>query len=280
MDKEQLNLELKANTIRQDIVKMLHSAGSGHPGGSLGMTDIFTALYFDYLKVNPKKPKDPKRDYLVLSNGHICPVLYATMSERGFFPKSRLATLRKLGSKLQGHPHRETLPGIETTSGPLGSGLSQASGIALGLKMDKKQNKVVCLTSDGEHDEGNTWEAVLFAHKYHLNNLINIIDRNRIQISGNTEDVLPLGSLKEKYLAFGWGVIEIDGNDMHQVMHALKIAMHERHKPLAIIAHTILGKGVHFMEGKPEWHGKTPNEEELKKALEELNRQRKKLLSQ
>lgn len=269
-------LKEKANDIRIDIIRMIHEAGSGHPGGSLGMTDIFTALYFRFLKIDVKNPSAPKRDYLILSNGHICPALYATMAHRGFFDKKELMSLRKLNSRLQGHPHRESLSGLETSSGPLGSGLSQAAGLALGLKMDKKKNHVFCLGSDGEHDEGNTWEAVLFAHKNHLDNLTYIIDRNRIQIDGRTEDVMPLGSLKEKYLSFGWGVIEIDGNDMHQIIHALSKALHERNKPLVIIANTMPGKGVSFMEGKYEWHGKAPNDEETKKALEELERNKQK----
>lgn len=269
-------LKEKANDIRIDIIRMIHEAGSGHPGGSLGMTDIFTALYFRFLKIDVKNPSASNRDYLILSNGHICPALYATMAHRGFFDKKELMSLRKLNSRLQGHPHRESLSGLETSSGPLGSGLSQAAGLALGLKMDKKNNHIFCLGSDGEHDEGNTWEAVLFAHKNHLDNLTYIIDRNRIQIDGRTEDVMPLGSLKEKYLSFGWGVIEIDGNDMHQIIQALSKALHERNKPLVILANTMPGKGVSFMEGKYEWHGKAPNDEETKKALEELERNEQK----
>lgn len=264
------NLKLISNNIRQDIIKMVYEAGSGHPGGSLGMADIFTALYFDFLKVNPKNPKDENRDYLILSNGHICPVLYATLARKGFFPVNELSTLRKLGSRLQGHPHREALPGLETTSGPLGSGLSQGAGIALGLKNDGKKNKVIVITSDGEHDEGNTWEAVMFAHKYHLDNLIQIMDRNRIQLSGHTEQIMPLGSLREKYIAFGWGVIDIAGNDMEQILEALEAAKHKRNKPLLIIAHTTLGKGVSFMENKSEWHGKAPTKEEAENAIKEL----------
>jgi len=272
MDKKEVVslLNLQAKKIRQNIVKMIHEAKSGHTAGSLGMTDVFTALYFSFLNVNPKKPKDPDRDYLILSNGHICPVLYATLAARGFFKEQELFTLRKFESRLQGHPHRESLPGLETTSGPLGSGLSQACGIALSLKRDKKNNKVVCLMSDGEHDEGNTWEAIMFAHKYHLDNLLVIVDRNRIQIDGNTEQIMPLGSLREKYLSFGWGVIDINGNDMQEIVNALQRATLEREKPLAIIAHTIPGKGVKFMEHDYNWHGRAPNEEETKRALELL----------
>ncbi len=263
-------LEGKAKEIRRTIIKTLSEKPSGHTGGSLGMTDVFTVLYYDFLKVNPKKPHSKDRDYLVLSNGHICPVLYVVMSKKGFFPEKELSTLRKTNSRLQGHPHRTVLPGLETTSGPLGSGLSQASGMALGLKRDKKNNRVVCLTSDGEHEEGNTWEAVLFAAKYKLNNLIQIIDRNKIQIDGYTEDVMPLGSLAKKYKSFDWEVIEINGNDINEVKDALKEADKEKNKPVVIIANTTPGKGVSFMENKYEWHGRVPNEEETKKALEEL----------
>ncbi|MDP3733314.1 MAG: transketolase, partial [Candidatus Daviesbacteria bacterium] len=206
-------LEEKANLIRQDIIKMLLEAGSGHSAGPLGMADIFTALYFNVLNHDSTKPDWQERDRLVLSNGHICPVLYATLAHAGYFPVSELKTLRKLGTRLQGHPHRGVLPGIETTSGPLGSGLSQACGMALAGLMDKKKWWVYCLTSDGEHDAGNTWEAVMFAGKNKLNNLTVIIDRNNIQIDGFTEGVMPLEPLKEKYEAFGWYVLEIDGHN-------------------------------------------------------------------
>lgn len=278
-DKRVRDLKILANDIKKDTLKSIYLAGSGHPGGSLGVVDILTAVYFDFLNVDPKKPNAEERDYFILSNGHVCPALYATLAHRGFFDKKELATLRKLGSRLQGHPHRGTIPGIETTSGPLGSGLSQAAGLALALKNDKKSNKVVCMTSDGEHDEGNHWEAVLFAHKYHLDNLIVIVDRNRIQIDGNTEHVMPLGSLKEKYLAFGWGVIEIDGNNMDQIVLALQKATQERHKPLVIIANTIPGKGVKEFENNYKWHGKAPNEEEFKQAMKDLEQEHLRVLN-
>lgn len=265
-----MDLKKKAKEIRIDMLKALNKAGSGHAAGPLGMVEIFTYLYFEFLKINPNKPIDEKRDYLILSNGHICPVLYTTMAHKGFFPVSKLFTLRKLGSSLQGHPHRTALSGIETTSGPLGSGLSQAAGIATALKLDKKQNKVVCITSDGEHGEGNTWEAVLFAAKQKLDNLIVIIDRNNIQIDGKTEDVLPLGNLKQKYEAFNWHAIEINGNDFSEIKKALNTASKNKEKPTVIVANTTPGKGVSFMENDYKWHGKTPNDEELKKALEEL----------
>lgn len=264
------DLELKADAIRIDIIKMLLEAGSGHSAGPLGMADIFTALYFKVLNIDPQKPEWPERDRLVLSNGHICPVLYATLAHRGFFPIEELKTLRKLGSRLQGHPHREALPGLETTSGPLGSGLSQACGMALVARMDQKSWRVYCLMSDGEHDEGNTWEAVMFAGKYKINNLVAIVDRNNIQIDGHTEDVMPLDDLKAKYEAFNWHVLEIDGHNIQAIIDAFNMAKTIFEKPTVIIAHTIPGKGVDFMENLPEWHGKPPNADEAKKALHEL----------
>lgn len=263
-------LEEKANMIRQDIIKMLLEAGSGHSAGPLGMADIFTALYFHILNQNPKDPKWKDRDRLVLSNGHICPVLYATLAHAGYFPVSELRTLRKLGSRLQGHPHRASLPGLETTSGPLGSGLSQACGMALAGRLNKAHWRVICLMSDGEQDEGNTWEAVMFAAKYKLHNLTALMDRNNIQIDGFTEDIMPLESVRAKYEAFGWHVLEIDGHNIEEIIAAFNEAKAIFEKPTLIIAHTIPGKGVDFMENKFEWHGKPPNAQEAKKALEEL----------
>ncbi len=252
------DLRMMADIIREDTITSLTEAGSGHSGGPLGMADIFTALYFTILVHNPKNPRWEGRDRLVLSNGHICPVLYATMANAGYFPKEELMTLRKLGSRLQGHPHREALPGLETTSGPLGSGLSQASGMAYGLRIDKKKNLVFCLCSDGEQNEGNHWEAVLFAGKNKLHNLIAITDRNYIQIDGNTEEIMPLDPLDEKYKAFNWNVVTIDGNDMKEIITALRKARHNRNKPLMIIANTVPGKGVEFMEDDYRWHGSPP----------------------
>lgn len=263
-------LESIANTIRIDLLRSLHAAGSGHSGGALGMADVFTALYFHSLRHDPKNPEWDKRDRVILSNGHICPVLYATLAHAGYFPVKELMTLRQLGSRLQGHPHRGTLPGIETTSGPLGSGLSQAAGMALAARMDKKSHHIFALTSDGEHQEGNHWEAVLLAGKYKLDHLIQIMDRNYIQIDGNTEDVLPLDPIQKKYEAFHWNVIDIDGHDMKKIIAAIAAAKKQKGKPTLIIAQTIPGKGVSFMEGEYEWHGKPPNDEELAKALEEL----------
>ncbi|MBI4037032.1 transketolase [Candidatus Daviesbacteria bacterium] len=265
-----MELETLANQVRQDIISMLLEAGSGHSAGSLGMADVLVALYFQILKHDPKEPNWPERDRLVLSNGHICPALYATLAHAGYFPKEELKTLRKLGSRLQGHPHRESLPGLETTSGPLGCGLSQACGMALGAKLDQKDWRVICLLSDGEHDEGNTWEAVMLASKYKLHNLTALVDRNHIQIDGFTEDVMPLEPLKEKYEAFGWHVLEIDGHNFAQIISAFEEARAILDKPTVIIAHTIAGKGVDFMEFDYKWHGESPNKTEAKIALSEL----------
>ena len=263
-------LEMTANQIRQDVIGMLVEAGSGHSAGSLGMADVFTALYFHILNHNPKEPNWPDRDRLFLSNGHICPVQYAALARAGYFYIEELKTLRKLGSRLQGHPHRGDLPGIETTSGPLGSGLSQAAGMALASRLDKKKNRIYCLMSDGEHDAGNTWEAAMFIGKNRLNNITAIIDRNNIQIDGFTEDIMPLESLKEKYEAFRWHVLEIDGHNIEAIVDACNEAKAIYEKPTVIIAHTIPGRGVSFMEQDYLWHGIPPDKEQAKKALAEL----------
>jgi len=263
-------LQKIANEIRKDIIKMLLAAGSGHSAGPLDMADIFTALYFEIMNIDPEKPDWPERDRLILSNGHIAPVLYATMARRGFFPVAKLKTLRKLGSPLQGHPERTKLPGVETTSGPLGSGLAQAAGYAYAARMDNAHFRVFCLTSDAEHQEGNHWEAVAFAAKVNLSNLTVIVDRNNIQISGHTEEIMPIEPLTEKYKAFNWHVIGIDGHNIEEIIDAVSQARSVYENPTVIIAHTIPGKGVSFMENLPEWHGKSPNPEEAKKALDEL----------
>lgn len=261
-----------AQKIRIDIIKMLAHAVSGHTAGPLGMADIFTALYFNILNHNPKTPNWDQRDRLILSNGHICPVLYATMAHAGYFSKTELKTLRKLGTRLQGHPHRQSLPGVENTSGPLGQGLSQAIGFALATKLKKQKHRIYCLTSDGEHNEGQTWEAVMFAGKNKLNNLTQIMDRNNIQIDGHTEDVMPLEPLRAKYEAFNWHVIDIDGHNFEEIIDACDQAKAIYEKPTLILAHTIPGKGVDFMENDPKWHGIPPSQEDAKKAIKLLNK--------
>jgi len=250
---------------------MLEHAGSGHSAGPLDLADIFTALYFDILKHDPKNPHWEGRDILILSNGHCVPVRYATMAEAGYFDKKELMTLRKYGSRLQGHPERTRLPGLETTSGPLGSGLSQAAGMARVLQLEGNRTRwVYCVTGDGELDEGNIWEAAMFASKYKLQNLIAIVDRNNIQIDGNTESVMPLEDLRAKWEAFGWHVIEIDGHNIESIIDACSMARAIVEKPVVIIAHTIPGKGVPFMEYDYYWHGVPPNSKQAKEALNKL----------
>ncbi len=264
-------LEIISNTIREDIIRMLEKAGSGHSAGPLGLADIFTALYFEVLKHEPKKPDWDERDILLLSNGHCTPVRYAAMAEAGYFDKKELMTLRQLGSRLQGHPERTRLPGLENTSGPLGSGLSQACGMALAMRMDNQiHRRVYVIMGDGEQDEGNVWEAAMLAGKYKLSNVIAFTDRNNIQIDGPTESVMPLEDLSEKWEAFGWHVIEINGNDIEAVIDACEMAKAIVEKPIMIIAHTIPGKGVDFMEYDFHWHGMPPDHEQAKKALHEL----------
>jgi len=264
-------LETKANDIRTDIIRMLEQAGSGHSAGPLGLADIFTALYFHILKHNPKNPDWDERDILLLSNGHCVPVRYVTMAYAGYLPKKELMTLRQFGSRLQGHPERLRLPGLENTSGPLGSGLSQAAGMALALRMDKATHRwVYVIMSDGEQNEGNTWEAAMLAAKYKLSNIIAITDRNNIQIDGPTEKVMPLENLRDKWEAFGWHVLEINGNDIEAVIDACAMAKAIVEKPVMIIAHTVPGKGVSFMEYDFHWHGTAPNHEQAMKALKEL----------
>jgi len=270
-DEKIKELETTACQLRQDVINMLLEAKSGHSAGPLGMADVFTVLYFtDALQQDPKNPDWSERDRIVLSNGHICPVQYAAMARAGYFPVEELKTLRKFGSRLQGHPHREKLPGIETSSGPLGSGLSQACGMAYGFKIDKTKQQVFCLMGDGEQDCGQIWEATMWAGKNKLDNLTVIIDRNNIQIDGFTEEVMPLEPLRQKYESFGWHVLEVDGNNIRDVYDAIMEAKAIFEKPVCIIAHTIPGKGVDFMEFDFGWHGKAPNSEEAKKALEEL----------
>lgn len=269
-------MEDMACLIRQDIIKMLLKAKSGHSAGPLGMADVFTALYFSgVLKYNPKRPNWPDRDRVVLSNGHICPVLYATLARAGYFPIKELMTLRKFGSRLQGHPHRASLPGIENSSGPVAHSSSIAVGMAYAAKMDSAAEgrakwSVYCLVGDGEQDEGQTWEAALFAGKHKLDNLTFIMDRNNIQIDGYTEDVMPLEPLRAKYEAFNWHVIDVDGHNIEAIVDAINQAKAIYEKPVMIIAHTIPGKGVEFMEWQYSWHGKAPNPEEAREALRQL----------
>jgi transketolase len=264
-------LEQKANDIRMDIIRMLEHAGSGHSAGPLGLADVFTALYFDILKYDPKKPNWDQRDILLLSNGHCVPVQYATMAHAGYFDKKELMTLRQFGSRLQGHPERLKLPGLESTSGPLGCGLSQAAGMALAMRMNKDMHRwIYVVMSDGELNEGNIWEAAMLAAKYKLNSIIGIIDRNNIQIDGPTETVMPLEDLSAKWEAFGWHVIEIDGNSIDAIIDAAAMARAIVEKPVMIIAHTVPGKGVDFMEYDFHWHGAPPNHEQAVIALKEL----------
>jgi len=251
------NLQTKAKEIRIEVIKMLCEAGSGHSAGSLGMADIFAAIYFGGIF-------DKDREKLVLSNGHICPVLYASLALAGYFPKEELLTLRKINSRLQGHPKSREIPGVEVTSGPLGQGYSQAVGMAL------TGQRVYCVTSDGEHDEGETWEAIMMAAKYKLSNLTVIIDRNNIQIDGTTDNVMPLEPLGDKYRAFNWNVLEIDGHNFEEIFKAFEDVKKVTDKPSVIIAKTVPGRGVSFMENNYLWHGKAPNKEEAERATEEL----------
>ncbi len=264
-------LELKANEIRQDIIAALVEAKSGHSAGPLGMADVFTALYFRILNISPETRNDPKRDRVVLSNAHICPVLYATLAQAGFCSREDFRkNLRKIGHPFQGHSNNHFDIGIETCGGPLGQGLSQAVGMALAARMDKDVWRTFCLMSDGELDEGQNWEAIMLAGKEHLHNLTAIVDRNNIQIDGFTEDIMPLEPLADKWKAFGWHVLEIDGHNIEQITDAVNEAKAIYEKPTVILAHTIPGKGVSFMENHFEWHGKPPNPEEAKRALAEL----------
>ena len=265
------DLEQISNSIREDIIRMLEHAGSGHSAGPLGLADIFTALYFDVLKYNPKKPNWSERDLLLLSNGHCVPVQYAAMAHAGYFEQKELMSLRQFGSRLQGHPERTKLPGLETTSGPLGCGLSQACGMSLAMRMDQQKHRwVYVVMGDGELNEGNIWEAAMLASKYSLHNIIGIIDRNNIQIDGPTESVMPLEDLRNKWESFGWQVIDIDGNNIEAVIDACSMGRANTTKPTMIIAQTIPGKGVDFMEYDFAWHGKQPDHEQAKKALHQL----------
>jgi transketolase len=269
-DGEVRALERKAEAVRETIITMLVSAGSGHTAGPLGMADIFTAFYFHILSHDPERPEWDGRDRLILSNGHICPVRYAAMAHAGYFPLKECNTLRAFGTRLQGHPERTRLPGIETTSGPLGEGLPQAAGMAYALRMDGKKNRTYVIMGDGEQDEGIIWEAVMWIGKNKLSNLTAVIDRNNIQIDGMTEQIMPLESLRAKYEAFNWHVIEVDGHNIPLFIAAVEEAKAVYEKPTLIIAHTIPGKGVPEIEFDYRWHGKPPTKEEGKRFLKEI----------
>ncbi|MFH1649767.1 MAG: transketolase [Candidatus Woesearchaeota archaeon] len=269
-DSEAKRLEGIAKKSRRLVIEMCSKAQSGHTGGSLGAADIFTALYFYHLHHNPKKPQDPLRDRFVLSCGHISPILYATLAQRGYFKKSWLKTFRKINSKLQGHPNHLDTQGVETSSGSLGQGLSIALGMALGLRLQNNPARVYAYLSDGEQEEGSTWEAVMAAAHFKVDNLTAILDYNNIQISGYNKDVMNVMPLREKYESFGWHVLEADGHNMKAILEALEDAKTIKEKPTVIIAYTTMGKGVPFMENKYEWHGKAPSKEEAKQALKVL----------
>jgi transketolase len=279
-DRKVQELEVKANEIRQDIIKTLLNAGSGHSAGPLGMADVFTALYFSgALNYDSKDPWKDDRDRVILSNGHICPVWYCALAHAGFFPLKELATFRKFGTRLQGHPHYRELPGVENTGGPLGQGMSQAIGQALAIRTDvsagnlpkgERMPWVYALLSDAELQEGQNWEAIMFAGKNNLHNLTAIIDRNNIQIDGYTEDIMPLEPLADKFKAFNWSVIEVDGHNIREIVDSLYKAMTIFENPTVIIAHTIPGKGVDFMDWDFAWHGKPPNQDQAKEALRQL----------
>lgn len=272
-------LQEQANLCRQGIIRALLSAGSGHSAGSLDMADIFTALYQHVMRNDPKNPQWEDRDRLLLSCGHIAPVRYSAMAYAGYFPVEELLTLRKFGTRLQGHPERVRLPALETTSGPLGEGLAQGTGMALGAKMDQKEWRVYVVTSDAEHQCGLHWEAVMTAAKFKLDNLICIIDRNFIQIDGSTEDIMPLEPLGEKYRSFNWNVFECDGNDIADFVATVEKAHAATGKPSVIVANTVPGKGVSYMEGDYTWHGKPPNKEQAGEALRELQAAREEILA-
>ncbi len=272
-DEKLMALKERANNIRISLIEALMAAGSGHTAGPLDMADIFTVLFFHTLRHNPEKPEWPERDRLVLSNGHICPVLYATMAQAGYFPMLELKTLRRFGSRLQGHPHRDFLPMLESSSGPLGSGLSQAVGMALADKIDHgltSRRRIYALLSDGELECGQTWEAAMLAAKEKLQNLTLVVDRNNIQIDGYTEDVMPLEPLSDKWRAWNWHVIEIDGHNLEEIADAFETAKAMFGQPTIIIAHTIAGKGVPEFERDYRWHGKPPNKAEGEMAIKEL----------
>ena len=270
MDK--LRLQKTAVSVRKGIIEAVHSAKAGHPGGSLSAADIFIYLYFEEMHIDPKEPKNPDRDRFVLSKGHTAPGLYATLANRGYFPVEDLKTLRKLGSYLQGHPDMKHIPGVDMSSGSLGQGLSCAVGMALGAKLKKKDYRVYALCGDGEIEEGQIWEAAMFAGHRKLDNLVVIIDNNNLQIDGSIDEVCSPYPIDKKFEAFNFHVINVNGNDFDDLDRAFKAARNTKNMPTAIIAHTLKGKGVSFMENSVEWHGKAPNDEEYAIAMEDLRK--------
>ena len=270
-DKLVQDLKLRANTLRCEILKMIYKACSGHPGGSLSIAEIMTVLYFHVLRLDPKNPDWPDRDRFILSKGHACPAWYACLALRGFFDMKVLSHLREIDYPLQGHPDMRKTVGVDITTGSLGNGLSAGVGMALAAKLDKKDYRVYVLLGDGEIDEGIVWEGAMFANKYKLNNLIAIIDYNKLQLDGPTEEVMPLEPLADKWKAFGWNVSETDGHNITQILSAIERAQSSKDKPSVIIAHTIKGKGVSFMENNALWHGKPPNEQEFEQAMREIS---------
>lgn len=269
-------IEARANNMRKNIIKMLKEAGSGHPGGSLSAADIVASLYFGgVMNYSEANPQHPERDYFILSKGHAAPVLYAALAELGYVPEDELLTLRKLHSRLQGHPDSKKLPGVEVSTGSLGQGLSIAAGVALGVRIDQQRDggpkrRVFTLLGDGEIEEGQVWEAAMFAAHYHLDNLVAIVDNNNLQIDGDVRDVAGLDNISSKFKSFGWQTIEVDGHDVGAVVTALKTATLLDGSPVCIVAHTVKGKGVSFMENQVGWHGKAPNAEQRDQALKEL----------
>lgn len=264
-------LDERARTLRRHCIEMIGRAQSGHPGGSLSAADIVAVLYFHKMKHNPKKPKDPDRDRFVLSKGHAAPVLYAALAECGYFPVEELATLRQLDSRLEGHPDMKKIPGVDITSGSLGQGLSAANGMAIAGKIDGRDYRVFVVIGDGESQEGMIWEAAMFAGHHKLNRVTAIVDYNNLQIDGHVSDIVDVQPLKDKWQAFGWHVLEVDGHDVIALDTAIKEAGMMRTKPTAIIARTVKCKGVSFMENKVDFHGKAPNEDELRRAIDELS---------
>ncbi len=264
-------LEKRAKEIRKGIIEEVYQAQSGHPGGSLSIADILTVLYFKEMNIDPKNPNWEDRDRFVLSKGHCSPALYATLANRGFFNVEELKNFRKINSNLQGHPDRKHIPGVDMTTGSLGQGLSAANGMAISAKLDNKSYRVYCILGDGEIEEGQVWEAAMTSNKYHLDNLCVIVDNNNLQIDGKIEEVMSPYPIDEKFRSFGFEVIKIDGNDIEEIIKAFEVARNVKGKPTCIIASTIKGKGISFMENQVSWHGKAPNEEQYKQAIQELS---------